>query len=224
MTSSRTGQTRCCYATFTLAGPSALRRERAQSRRSAAFVSTCLTLVLTGNRAFCRTLLTGRNEWRDCVHGVWSCFDPTDACNSNFNNGGSKKFAPKRTFTVADAIHAADRQNPNLGYNDGTFIAGKVRTFASSEIHRVRLPHNLLNSIAQWHLGPLLNGSSPLDHGFDHMFVTQEVAPTSTTNCMCGDGVWEEQCHFGHNNPWACANVTHNLHILSFFVDVTLFC
>ena len=68
------------------------------------------------------TLLTGRNEWRDCVHGVWSCFDPTDCPKGGSNNGGSKKFAPKGTFTVADAVHAAD---PSLGYEGGTFIAGK---------------------------------------------------------------------------------------------------
>ena len=43
---------------------------------------------------------------------------------------------------MADAIHAADKE---LGYSDGTFIAGK------------------------WHLGPFFNGSTPLDHGFDHM-------------------------------------------------------
>lgn len=85
-----------------------------------------------------------------------------------------------RPFTVADAIHAADKE---LGYSDGTFIAGK------------------------WHLGPFFNGSTPLDHGFDHMFMTQEVAPTSTTNCMCEES-WEESCNFGHNGPWACANVS----------------
>ena len=42
-------------------------------------------------------------------------------------------------------------------------------------------------------------------HGFDHMFMTQEVAPTSTTNCAC-DPAWEAQCRFGHNMPWACTN------------------
>ena len=130
------------------------------------------------------TVLTGRNAWRDCVHGVWGCFDPTDCPGGSSNNGGSKKFAPARTFTVADAVHAADEK---LGYGDGTFIAGK------------------------WHLGnfegPAEHISTPLHHGFDHMFMTQEVAPTSTTNCRCGKPqLWNETCRFGHNGPWACAN------------------
>ena len=68
----------------------------------------------------------------------------------------------------------------------------------------------LLNSIC-WcrHLGDFFKGrgahATPLMHGFDHMFMTQEVAPTSTTNCAC-DPAWESQCRFGHNKPWACTN------------------
>jgi hypothetical protein len=37
------------------------------------------------------------------------------------------------------------------------------------------------------------------------MFMTQEVAPTSTTNCAC-DADWLGSCRFGHNKGWACAN------------------
>ena len=47
--------------------------------------------------------------------------------------------------------------------------------------------------------------STPLHHGFDHMFMTQEVAPTSTTNCACS-AEWRDSCRFGHNGAWTCAN------------------
>ena len=62
--------------------------------------------------------------WRDCVHGVYSPGDPTEGPSRNNGALGDHNdtFAPQYTFTVADAIHAAD---PSLGYDDGTFIAGK---------------------------------------------------------------------------------------------------
>jgi hypothetical protein len=73
------------------------------------------------------SVLTGRNSWRDCVHGVYGPGDPT--LGPSMNNGAlgdhNDTFAPQFTFTVADAIHAAD---PALGYSDGTFIAGKWQT------------------------------------------------------------------------------------------------
>lgn len=127
---------------------------------------------------------SGRNSWRDCVHGVYGPGDPTEGPSTNNGALGDHNdtFAPQFTFTVADAIHAAD---PDLGYADGTFIAGK------------------------WHLGDFFKGrgahATPLMHGFDHMFMTQEVAPTSTTNCAC-DPAWESQCRFGHNKGWGCTN------------------
>lgn len=132
------------------------------------------------------SVLTGRNSWRDCVHGVWGPMDPTEGQGKNNGATGphaaNDTFAPMNTFTVADAIHAAD---PALGYGKGsTFIAGK------------------------WHLGnffPGLGHATPIMHGFDHMFMTQEVAPTSTTNCNC-DPAWVSSCRLGHNAQWPCAN------------------
>jgi hypothetical protein len=87
-----------------------------------------LSIDLTGGCMYCSptraSLLTGRNSWRDCVHGVYGPGDPTEG--PSMNNGAlgdhNDTFAPQFTFSVADAIHAAD---PSLGYEDGTFIAGK---------------------------------------------------------------------------------------------------
>jgi arylsulfatase A-like enzyme len=50
------------------------------------------------------TVLTGRNHFRDCVNYVYDCSDMTE-CVPSMN------FAPQRTFTVADAVRAA-----NAGY------------------------------------------------------------------------------------------------------------
>ena len=47
------------------------------------------------------SVLTGRTPFRDCVFGVYGCSDPTE-CTPNF------PFAPKRTFTIGDAVRAAD--------------------------------------------------------------------------------------------------------------------
>ena len=50
------------------------------------------------------SLLTGRNSWRDCVHGVYGPGDPTDGPSSNNGAPGDHNdtFAPQYTFTVAD--------------------------------------------------------------------------------------------------------------------------
>jgi arylsulfatase A len=48
------------------------------------------------------TVLTGRNHFRDCVNYVDFCADMTE-CVSDF------EFAPKRTFTVGDAVRAANK-------------------------------------------------------------------------------------------------------------------
>jgi arylsulfatase A-like enzyme len=57
------------------------------------------------------TILTGRNHFRDCVDYVYGCSDMTE-CVPDFN------FAPKRTFTVGDAVRAANK-------NYTSFFAGK---------------------------------------------------------------------------------------------------
>lgn len=48
------------------------------------------------------TVLTGRNHFRDCVDYVYGCSDMTE-CVPDF------EFAPQRTFTIADAARAADK-------------------------------------------------------------------------------------------------------------------
>jgi len=48
------------------------------------------------------TVLTGRNHFRDCVNYVFDCSDMTE-CVPDF------EFAPQRTFTVADAVRAANK-------------------------------------------------------------------------------------------------------------------
>lgn len=123
------------------------------------------------------TVLTGRNHFRDCVDYVYGCNDMSN-CVPHF------EFAPSRTFTVGDAVRAADPQE----YQDGAFFAGK------------------------WHLGSFFNDSeayggvtsSPLTHGFHHMNATLEVAPTATLNCQCR-AEWSKNCNFGHyHSPQHC--------------------
>jgi len=120
------------------------------------------------------SVLTGRNPFRDCVNGVYGCSDPTE-CTPNF------PFAPRGTFTIADAAREAGKGYVSqfwgkwhLGsfYNDSHLYGG------------------------HW--------SSPITHGFDHFNATIEVAPTATTNCQCNQE-WEGQCDFGHNKrPTHC--------------------
>lgn len=114
------------------------------------------------------SVLTGRNPWRDCVSGVYGCSDMTE-CVPHF------PFAPRRTFTIADAARKAGLGHTSqfwgkwhLGsfYNDSEKFGGFT--------------------------------SSPVTHGFDHFNATVEVAPTATTNCLCRKD-WAETCDFGHN-------------------------
>ena len=116
------------------------------------------------------TILTGRNHFRDCVNYVYGCSDMTE-CVPDF------EFAPKRTFTIADAVRS---------FNNGTVYKSHFGSI--------------------WHLGSLFNDSeslggitsSPITHGFDFFNATVEVAPTATLNCQC-NASWEGLCDFGHN-------------------------
>ena len=92
------------------------------------------------------TVLTGRNHFRDCVNYVYDCSDMTQ-CVPDMN------FAPKRTFTIADAVRAANKNYTShfggkwhLGsfYNDSETYGGIT--------------------------------SSPLTHGFDQFNATVEVS------------------------------------------------
>lgn len=117
------------------------------------------------------TVLTGRNHFRDCVDFVYGCSDPSQ-CTPDF------QFAPASTFTVGDAVRTAYPQEYGQG---GAFFAGK------------------------WHLGSFFNDSeayggttaSPMQHGFNKMHATIEVAPTATLNCQC-KAEWYKHCQFGH--------------------------
>ena len=121
------------------------------------------------------TVLTGRNHFRDCVNYVYGCSDMSE-CVPDFH------FAPKRTFTFADAARAAGK-----GYE--SWFGGKWHL------------GSFYNDSAD--LGGFL--SSPLSHGFDRMNATVEVAPTATTNCQCRTE-WNEHCEFGHyHGPNHCS-------------------
>ena len=114
------------------------------------------------------TVLTGRNHFRDCVNYVYGCSDMTE-CTPDF------EFAPRRTFTIGDAVRAA-----NKGYRShfgGKWHLGSF--YNDSEA-----------------LGGIT--SSPVTHGFDDYNATVEVAPTATVNCQC-NASWAESCDFGHN-------------------------
>ncbi len=119
------------------------------------------------------TVLTGRHHFRDCVDFVYGCSDMRSCPSLNF------EFAPSHTFTVGDAFRKAQKQfeytstrnsdQSDSFDRDGAYFAGK------------------------WHLGSFFNDSkayggvtsSPLNHGFNKMNATIEVAPTATTNCQC---------------------------------------
>ena len=88
------------------------------------------------------TILTGRTHFRDCVDYVYDCSDPSE-CDPSF------PFAPRGTFTLADAMRAAGGRS---------FFGGKWHLGA------------FLNDSAYQ--------SSPLTHGFDAMHATLEVAST----------------------------------------------
>ena len=121
------------------------------------------------------TVLTGRNHFRDCVHYVFGCSDMTE-CVPNF------EFAPQRTFTIADAVRAANKNYTS--YFGGKWHLGSF--YNDSEKY---------SGIT----------SSPMWHGFDHMNATVEVSPTATTNCMCNEE-WQDSCDFGHNGgPTHCS-------------------
>ena len=68
-----------------------------------------------------RSILTGRNHFRDCVDYVFGCSDMTE-CVPDF------EFAPSRTFTVGDAVRSAGKD-----YEDGAIFLGKV-SFRNEEI------------------------------------------------------------------------------------------
>eukprot|EP00055_Hartaetosiga_balthica_P007453 m.25605 g.25605 ORF g.25605 m.25605 type:complete len:548 (+) comp5782_c0_seq2:46-1689(+) len=121
------------------------------------------------------TILTGRNHFRDCVDFVYDCSDMTE-CVPDF------LFAPKRTFTVGDAL----RTITSASLGESPYYSG---------------------FFGKWHLGSFYNDSSkyggvyssPITHGFDYFNATLEVAPTATTNCNC-NSEWKASCMYGHYN------------------------
>jgi arylsulfatase A-like enzyme len=116
------------------------------------------------------TILTGRNHFRDCVNYVYDCSDPTQ-CTPDF------EFAPRHTFTVADAVRAAGKGY--VSHFGGKWHLGSLYNDSES-------------------LGGIT--SSPVTHGFDLFNATIEVSPTATTNCQCKKE-WAAECDFGHNDP-----------------------
>ena len=121
------------------------------------------------------SILTGRTHFRDCVNYVFDCSDMTEGV-PNF------EFAPRRTFTVADAVH--------LGMPSAeSFFGGKWHL------------GSLYNDSEAY--GGLT--SSPRTHGFDGFNCTVEVAPTATTNHQCRVE-WNATVDFGHYDaPNHCA-------------------
>ena len=132
------------------------------------------------------TILTGRNHFRDCVSYVYGCSDMTE-CVPQFN------FAPEKTFTIAHAVRAANK-------NYASQIFGKVRLTNSPCAPRAAQPAPqplahpaAVADLPQWHLGSFYDDSekyggitsSPITHGFDHFNMTVEVAPTLSTNNQC---------------------------------------
>lgn len=123
------------------------------------------------------TLLTGRNHFRDCMDFVYDCSDMTE-CEPDgvCTGGGSCRFAPRRTYTVADAVGTK-------GYE--SFFGGKWH----------------LGSLYR----DTEHASSPVTHGFSDFNATVDVSPTALTNCQCS-AKWIESCDFGHyGKPTHCA-------------------
>lgn len=121
------------------------------------------------------SVLTGRNDLRDCIDGVYGCSDMTE-CVPNFN------FAPERTFTIADAARAS-----GLPYNSQFWGKWHLGSFYNdSEAY-----------------GGIT--SSPITHGFDHFNATVEVAPTATTNCLCKEEWKESCLFGHNGGPSHCS-------------------
>ena len=64
------------------------------------------------------SVLTGRNHFRECVDDVFMCSDMTE-CVPDF------EFAPQRSFTIADAVRAANRKH---GYNYTSYVSRQPRS------------------------------------------------------------------------------------------------
>jgi arylsulfatase A-like enzyme len=121
------------------------------------------------------TILTGRNHFRDCVSFVYGCSDMTE-CVPQFN------FAPEKTFTIAHAVRAANKNYASQIF--GKWHLGSL--YDDSEKY-----------------GGI--SSSPVTHGFDHFNMTVEVAPTLSTNCQCNQE-WSKECDLGHyKKPTHCS-------------------
>jgi arylsulfatase A-like enzyme len=115
------------------------------------------------------SVLTGRTPFRDCVFGTKGADgdDMTEMIDDFV-------FAPKRTFTVADAVRAASPAYLSMHF--GKWHLGSL--YNDSELY-----------------GGV--SSSPVTHGFDDFNSTLMVAPTATTNCKCNPA-WAPSCLFGH--------------------------
>ena len=121
------------------------------------------------------TVLTGRNHFRDCVNYVYDCSDMTECVPDGVcDYGGTCNFAPRRTFTIADAARA--KSTDYASWFGGKWHLGSFYNDSES-------------------LGGVT--SSPTTHGFDAFNATVEVAPTATTNCQCRAD-WNATCDFGH--------------------------
>jgi arylsulfatase A-like enzyme len=129
------------------------------------------------------TVLTGRSHQRDCVNYVYDCSDPSEYVAGKCSQLDQFRFAPQRTFTVADAASAAGYESYFAGkwhlgsfFNDTEDIEG-------------------LKGVT----------SSPQTHGFTHFNATMEVAPTATTNSQCRQE-WNDTVNYGHyGKPNHCA-------------------
>ncbi|KAJ8602372.1 hypothetical protein CTAYLR_004215 [Chrysophaeum taylorii] len=127
------------------------------------------------------TVLTGRNHFRDCVDYVYDCSDMTECePDGTCAGGGTCDFAPRRTFTVADAVRNTHR----------SLFVGKWHL------------GSLFNDTS--------HASSPTTHGFGTFNATVGVAPTADANCQCSAdwvgscdfGHYNTSTHcFGTGNP-----------------------
>lgn len=104
------------------------------------------------------TILTGRNHFRDCVNYVYDCSDMTE-CVPDF------EFAPRRTFTVADAVRATGKGYVSHFGGKWCVTAGGGAPFTAPRA----------SPTPTRHLGSFYNDSeahggitsSPVTHGFD---------------------------------------------------------
>ena len=98
------------------------------------------------------SVLTGRHHFRDCVNTVYGCADMTE-CVPHF------VFAPERTFTIGDAVRAANKNYKSWHGGKVSATPARIRLDIAAQLTRV-------SAVASW----VAVRSPQLSNGGPHSF------------------------------------------------------